>query len=84
MGGVAPASPGIPDGHAHAPSSESPTMDAMKKHQHLTERRLADAWAELQSYSDQGNPLEAGDDGLMILGADLYNQLTDVLTHLNS
>jgi uncharacterized protein (TIGR00730 family) len=27
--------------------------------QHLTERRLADAWAELQNYSDQGNPLEA-------------------------
>jgi len=34
-------------------------MATMKKHQHLTERRLADAWAELQSYSDQGNPLEA-------------------------
>lgn len=31
----------------------------MKKTQHLTERRLADAWAELQSYSDQGNPLQA-------------------------
>ena len=28
-------------------------------HQQLTERRLADAWAELQNYSDQGNPLEA-------------------------
>jgi uncharacterized protein (TIGR00730 family) len=27
--------------------------------EHLTERRLADAWAELQNYSDQGNPLEA-------------------------
>jgi hypothetical protein len=25
----------------------------------LTERRLADAWAELQNYSDQGNPLQA-------------------------
>lgn len=31
----------------------------MEKHQRLTERRLADAWAELQNYSDQGNPLEA-------------------------
>jgi uncharacterized protein (TIGR00730 family) len=28
-------------------------------HHQLTERRLADAWAELQNYSDQGNPLEA-------------------------
>lgn len=27
--------------------------------QHLTERRLADAWAELQSHSNRGNPLEA-------------------------
>jgi uncharacterized protein (TIGR00730 family) len=27
--------------------------------QQLTERRLADAWAELQNYSDLGNPLEA-------------------------
>lgn len=27
--------------------------------QHLTERRLADAWAELQNHADQGNPLEA-------------------------
>jgi uncharacterized protein (TIGR00730 family) len=25
----------------------------------LTERRLADAWAELQNHSDQGNPLQA-------------------------
>jgi uncharacterized protein (TIGR00730 family) len=25
----------------------------------LTERRLADAWAELQSHADQGNPLES-------------------------
>lgn len=31
----------------------------MEKTHHLTERRLADAWAELQTYSDQGNPLEA-------------------------
>jgi len=31
----------------------------MQKHQHLTERRLADAWAELQNHADQGNPLEA-------------------------
>ncbi|NMM12652.1 MAG: TIGR00730 family Rossman fold protein [Rhodoferax sp.] len=31
----------------------------MEKPQHLTERRLADAWAELQSHSDLGNPLEA-------------------------
>jgi hypothetical protein len=35
-------------------------MDTQKsQHQVLTERRLADAWAELQNYSDQGNPLEA-------------------------
>jgi len=34
-------------------------MASMKKTQHLTERRLADAWAELQSHSDLGNPLEA-------------------------
>ena len=27
--------------------------------QQLTERRLADAWAELQSHADLGNPLEA-------------------------
>ena len=27
--------------------------------QHLTERRLADAWAELQNYANQGNPLDA-------------------------
>ena len=27
--------------------------------QHLTERRLADAWAELQNHANQGNPLEA-------------------------
>ena len=26
---------------------------------HLTEGRLADAWAELQNHADQGNPLEA-------------------------
>jgi uncharacterized protein (TIGR00730 family) len=31
----------------------------MKKTEHLNENRLADAWAELQSYSDQGNPLES-------------------------
>ncbi len=31
----------------------------MEKTHHLTERRLADAWAELQNYSDQGNPLDA-------------------------
>ena len=31
----------------------------MEKTHHLKERRLADAWAEIQSYSDQGNPLEA-------------------------
>jgi uncharacterized protein (TIGR00730 family) len=34
-------------------------MAFMEKPQHLTERRLADAWAELQSHSDLGNPLEA-------------------------
>ena len=28
-------------------------------HQHLTERRLADAWAELESHSAQGSPLQA-------------------------
>jgi uncharacterized protein (TIGR00730 family) len=31
----------------------------MDKTEHLTERRLADAWAELQNHSDQGHPLEA-------------------------
>ena len=31
----------------------------MENTQHLTERRLADAWAELQNHSDQGNPLDA-------------------------
>ena len=31
----------------------------MQKKQRITERRLADAWAELQNYADQGNPLEA-------------------------
>ena len=31
----------------------------MENLHNLTERRLADAWAELQHYSDQGNPLEA-------------------------
>jgi uncharacterized protein (TIGR00730 family) len=31
----------------------------MDKTHLLTERRLADAWAELQTHSDQGNPLEA-------------------------
>jgi uncharacterized protein (TIGR00730 family) len=31
----------------------------MKKTEHLNESRLADAWAELQSYSDRGNPLDS-------------------------
>ena len=31
----------------------------MKKIEHLGESRLADAWAELQAHSDQGNPLES-------------------------
>jgi len=31
----------------------------MPKKQRLSERRLADAWAELQGHADQGNPLEA-------------------------
>jgi uncharacterized protein (TIGR00730 family) len=31
----------------------------MEKTQKLTERRLADAWAELQNYANDGNPLEA-------------------------
>lgn len=31
----------------------------MEKIGHLTEQRLADAWAELQSHSDQGSALEA-------------------------
>lgn len=31
----------------------------MNKSQHLTENRLADAWAELQNHSDQGNSLDA-------------------------
>jgi hypothetical protein len=34
-------------------------MALMEKPQHLTERRLADAWAELQNHADLGNPLEA-------------------------
>ena len=37
----------------------SHTMRAMDKTHHLTERRLADAWAELQSHADQGNALQA-------------------------
>ena len=31
----------------------------MDKTHHLTERRLADAWAELQNHADQGNALQA-------------------------
>ena len=31
----------------------------MEQHQRLSERRLADAWAELQNHADQGNPLQA-------------------------
>jgi len=31
----------------------------MEQTQDITERRLADAWAELQSHADQGNPLHA-------------------------
>ena len=31
----------------------------MKKAEQINERRLADAWAELQNYSDRGNPLES-------------------------
>ncbi len=31
----------------------------MEKTHHLTERRLADAWAELQNHADQGNALQA-------------------------
>ena len=34
-------------------------MASMEKTHSLTESRLADAWAELQNYADQGNPLEA-------------------------
>lgn len=34
-------------------------MVIMEKTGHLTEQRLADAWAELQSHSDQGSALEA-------------------------
>jgi uncharacterized protein (TIGR00730 family) len=37
----------------------SSTMASMEKTHSLTESRLADAWAELQNYADQGNPLEA-------------------------
>ncbi len=33
-------------------------MASMEKTHQLKERRLADAWAELQNYADQGNPLE--------------------------
>ena len=35
------------------------TIAPMDKTEHLTERRLADAWAELQNHSDQGHALEA-------------------------
>ncbi|MGQ2979241.1 MAG: 3-isopropylmalate dehydrogenase, partial [Polaromonas sp.] len=31
----------------------------MESTQDLNENRLADAWAELQSHADQGNPLQA-------------------------
>lgn len=34
-------------------------MASMDKIEHLTERRLADAWAELQNHSDQGHELDA-------------------------
>ena len=34
-------------------------MEPMDNTHKLTERRLADAWAELQNHSDQGNPLQA-------------------------
>ena len=34
-------------------------MQPMEKTHRLKERRLADAWAEIQNYADQGNPLEA-------------------------
>jgi uncharacterized protein (TIGR00730 family) len=34
-------------------------MASMEQTQDITERRLADAWAELQSHADQGNPLHA-------------------------
>ena len=34
-------------------------LHPMENNQRLTESRLADAWAELQSHSDLGNPLEA-------------------------
>src|SRR5450830_108937 len=34
-------------------------MATMDKIEHLTERRLADAWAELQNHSNQGNALDA-------------------------
>ena len=37
----------------------SHTITAMETSHQLTERRLADAWAELQSHSDQGNALHA-------------------------
>ena len=31
----------------------------MEKTHHLTERRLADAWAELHNHAHNGNPLQA-------------------------
>jgi uncharacterized protein (TIGR00730 family) len=34
-------------------------MDVMDTTHKITERRLADAWAELQTHADQGNPLQA-------------------------
>ena len=37
----------------------SSTMVSMDQNHDLKERRLADAWAELQTHADQGNPLEA-------------------------
>ena len=32
----------------------------METHHDITERRLADAWAELQAHADNGHPLQAG------------------------
>ncbi|MCB2017987.1 MAG: 3-isopropylmalate dehydrogenase, partial [Hydrogenophaga sp.] len=31
----------------------------MEQHQHLNERRIADAWADLQAHANDGNTLEA-------------------------
>lgn len=50
---------GLTDRAAFSRDQFSTTMASMDKTEHLSESRLADAWAELQNHSDQGNPLTA-------------------------